>query len=211
MVYISVWCYSSHTLWTTIYLFDGFGRLVCSLPKGWWPARPDTIYPCDRNPYIPPTLVLIAKGSQYFYHQPLDSSNAVVVQVMAKYAYVTLVMCGESYVQAALVLAQSLRNVNTTADLVVMVTDEVLGDSHSCNLTLATIGAGVRFCWQGCNPSRCTKITKYDNLIETSNAFVRWSRYQKSEYAKMKLGAGSYFSKFRTLLRTPEFQQNEFA
>ena len=41
------------------------------------------------------------------------------------YAYVTLVMLGDRYVPAAIVLAYSLRKLNTKADLVVLVTNDV--------------------------------------------------------------------------------------
>ena len=41
------------------------------------------------------------------------------------YAYVTLVMLGDRYIPAAIVLAQSLKNCGTKADLVVLVTPDV--------------------------------------------------------------------------------------
>lgn len=44
------------------------------------------------------------------------------------YAYVTLVMLGDSYVPGAVNLAYSLRKLNTKADLVVLVTDDVSED-----------------------------------------------------------------------------------
>lgn len=41
------------------------------------------------------------------------------------YAYVTLVMLGDLYISAAIVLAQSIRNLNSKSDLVVLVTPDV--------------------------------------------------------------------------------------
>ena len=47
-----------------------------------------------------------------------------------KYAYVTLVMIGDLYISAAIVLAESLRKLNTKADLVVLVTPDVSYDGR---------------------------------------------------------------------------------
>jgi hypothetical protein len=62
-------------------------------------------------------------------HTRFDEGGAdAVADVSAaapSFAYVTMVMGDETYVQGALVLAQSLRDANTAADLVVMVSEEV--------------------------------------------------------------------------------------
>lgn len=47
---------------------------------------------------------------------------------MASFAWVTLVMLQKSYVCGALVLGQSLRNHNTKADMICMVTDDIISD-----------------------------------------------------------------------------------
>lgn len=44
---------------------------------------------------------------------------------MGKYAWVTLIMCGDSYIPGAIVMAYSLRQVKTTADIVALVTLDV--------------------------------------------------------------------------------------
>ena len=51
------------------------------------------------------------------------------------YAYVTLIMLGDRYVPAAIVLAQSLRKLNTKADLVVLVTNDVSEQAQNVLLT----------------------------------------------------------------------------
>lgn len=47
-----------------------------------------------------------------------------------KFAYVTLVMLGDKYIPAALVLAYSLRKLNTMADLVVLITPDVTEEAE---------------------------------------------------------------------------------
>lgn len=46
------------------------------------------------------------------------------------YAYVTLIMLGDKYIAGAIVLAQSLRNLDTESDLVVMITPDVSEDGR---------------------------------------------------------------------------------
>ena len=48
------------------------------------------------------------------------------------YAYVTLVMLGDLYIAAAIVLAHSLRKLNTKADLVILVTPDVTESGKQC-------------------------------------------------------------------------------
>jgi alpha-N-acetylglucosamine transferase len=47
------------------------------------------------------------------------------------YAYVTLIMLGDKYIPAALVLAKSIKDLGSEADLVVLVTDDVSADGKN--------------------------------------------------------------------------------
>jgi len=53
------------------------------------------------------------------------SPNDMIVNNKKNYAYVTLVMLGDLYISAAIVLAESLKKLKTQADLVVLVTPDV--------------------------------------------------------------------------------------
>lgn len=57
------------------------------------------------------------------YKDPIDMIDPLTGK--KNYAYVTLVMLGDLYVSAAIVLAYSLRKLNTKSDLVVLVTNDV--------------------------------------------------------------------------------------
>ena len=76
------------------------------------------------------------------------------------YAYVTLVMLGDRYVPAAIVLAYSLRKLNTQADLVVLITNDV------------SIGA--------------QKVLKtyFDHVINVTYVHIRNWRTQKQPHRK---------------------------
>lgn len=54
-----------------------------------------------------------------------DPSDMIDDKGKKNYAYVTLVMLGDLYISAAIVLAHSLRKLNTKADLVVLITPDV--------------------------------------------------------------------------------------
>ena len=58
------------------------------------------------------------------YNYP-DPSDMINENGTKNYAYATLIMLGDLYISAAIVLAYSLRKLNTRADLVVLVTNDV--------------------------------------------------------------------------------------
>ena len=91
------------------------------------------------------------------YNDPVDMINE---NGKKNYAYVTLIMLGDKYVSAALVLAYSLRKLNTKADLVVLVTNDVSEEAKNAMRIF------------------------FDHLVEVSYIHVRNWRTQKQPHRK---------------------------
>jgi len=90
----------------------------------------------------------------------IDPTDMINKDGTKNYAYVTLVMLGNNYVSAAIVLAYSLRNLNTKADLVVLVTNDVTEEDKNALRTF------------------------YDHVIDVSYINVRNWRTQKQPQRK---------------------------
>ncbi|AKN80665.1 P13 [Perigonia lusca single nucleopolyhedrovirus] len=100
------------------------------------------------------------------------------------HAYVTLVMLGDKYVDGAIGLAKSLRLINTTADLVCMVTSDVSQGSLIRLQQLYTHVIYVDFISFPCPPM----LTKRQNQMYgpwINHAFTKWQCLKLTQYEKI--------------------------
>lgn len=82
------------------------------------------------------------------------SSTPITPAVKSPYAYVTFVMCGDTYVLAALVLAYSLRMQKTTADTVCLITADVSKPAETALKALFT--KVIKVPYLSGSPEKCT-------------------------------------------------------
>jgi hypothetical protein len=118
---------------------------------------------------------------------PAENTNYPNPDIMIQnnkklYAYVTLVMLGDKYVSAAIVLAHSIRQLGSQADLVVLVTPDVSEDGkltlhkfydHVININYITI------------PNWRTKQQKHKKYLEL--VFTKFHVFDLVQYKKILL------------------------
>lgn len=118
---------------------------------------------------------------------PLESADYKDPNVMIQngnklYAYATLVMLGDKYVSAAIVLAHSIRKLGSQADLVVLVTPDVSDDGkavlrkfydHVIEISYVTI------------PNWRTKFQKHRKYLEL--VFTKFHVFDLVQYKKILL------------------------
>jgi hypothetical protein len=111
-----------------------------------------------------------------------DPKTMIDIHGNKLYAYVTLVMMGDRYISAAIVLAHSLRKLNTQADLVVLITSDVSEDGKRVLSTyfdkVLLIDYVVAKNWR----TRKQHHRKYLELV-----FTKFHLFKLTEYKKILL------------------------
>ena len=123
-------------------------------------------------------IVLKCKGEGPY----LDPTDMINSDGTKNYAYVTLVMLGDLYVSAAIVLAYSLRKLNTKADLVVLVTPDV---SESGKKVLGMFFDKIKEINYVTVPNWRTKKQSHRKYLEL--VFTKFHLFELTEYKKVLL------------------------
>lgn len=111
-------------------------------------------------------------------HFSLDKSK-----IKSQYAWVLLVMKGDSYVPGALVMAHSLRRVQTAHDIVCMVSDDV-SDRARQQLNLVCNVVSVPYLKFRSKPMKTAKQQeKYSNWMNAS--YTKWNCLNLTQYKKV--------------------------
>lgn len=125
-----------------------------------------------------------AAEPQSHYLQSIDSSSTCLPAAKGRFAYVHLVMKGDSYISGALVSAYSLRLTNTCHDTVCMVTDDVSDAGRSILRIVFDHVVEVPYINCVCRPMRGQKQQKmYDSWIDC--AFTKWNALSLDQYEKI--------------------------